>query len=219
MEMATILLRTVFMYFFILVIYRIMGKREKGKLSVVDLVISIMIAELAVVAIENPRDPLINTIFPMALLPIIQIVMALVSLKSQNLRRLMDGKPSVLIDRGKIDESEMKKQRYNFDDLLSQLRINNISKLQDVEFAILEPSGVLSVVKKDKKNRKQNKNLTMPVPLILDGKVQTDSLEQINKTELWLRQQLKKLGYRDIKQISYCSLDEDNIFYVDEKED
>lgn len=219
MEMATILLRTVFMYFFILVIYRIMGKREIGKLSVVDLVISIMIAELAVVAIENPRDPLINTIFPMALLPIIQIVMALVSLKSQNLRRLMDGKPSVLIDRGKIDESEMKKQRYNFDDLLSQLRINNISKLQDVEFAILEPSGVLSVVKKDKKNRKQNKNLTMPVPLILDGKVQTDSLEQINKTELWLRQQLKKLGYRDIKQISYCSLDEDNIFYVDEKED
>jgi len=216
-EMATILMRTIFMYFLILAVYRVMGKREIGKLSVIDLVISIMLAELAVVSLENPETPLTKTVLPMLLLLLIQITMAYVSLKSQKLRELLDGKPSILIERGKINEKEMKKQRYNFHDLLSQLRSNDVAKLQDVEFAILEPSGTLSVVKKA--NEDEDPDLIMPIPLILDGKVQEDHLEKINKTPLWLRQQLRNLGYRDIKNISYCSLDEDNIFYIDLKED
>jgi len=215
--MATILMRTIFMYFLILAVYRVMGKREIGKLSVIDLVISIMLAELAVVSLENPETPLTKTVLPMLLLLLIQITMAYVSLKSQKLRELLDGKPSILIERGKINEKEMKKQRYNFHDLLSQLRSNDVAKLQDVEFAILEPSGTLSVVKKA--NEDEDPDLIMPIPLILDGKVQEDHLEKINKTPLWLRQQLRNLGYRDIKNISYCSLDEDNIFYIDLKED
>lgn len=213
--MTTILLRTVIMYFFILLVYRLMGKREIGQLSVIDLVVSIMLAELAVIALESPNRPLLNTVLPMILLAVIQIIMAYVSLKSQKLRELMDGKPSVLIDKGKINEKEMRIQRYNFNDLLSQLREKDISKLQDVEFAILEPSGTLSVIKKNNEHSDEERDYIMPLPLILDGKIQEEHLAQINKTSFWLRQQLRKLGYRDIKKISYCSLDGPNTFFID----
>jgi uncharacterized membrane protein YcaP (DUF421 family) len=219
MELATILLRTLFLYFFVLLIYRIMGKREIGQLSVLDLVVSIMIAELAVLSIESPETPLIKTVLPIVMLLIIQVVMAYFSLKSKSIREFIDGTPSVLINRGKIDEKEMKKQRYNFDDLLVQLREKNISKLSDVEFAILEPSGKMSVIKKSvsQSSNKSSSSLMM-LPLILDGKVQEEHLNQLNKTPLWLRQELRKLGYRDIKKISYCSLDQNNTFFIDLKD-
>src|SRR5699024_9786891 len=105
------------------------------------------------------------------------------------------------IDKGKIDENEMRKQRYNFDDLLVQLRENNVKKLSDVEFAILEPTGKLSVIEKENDQNDSysaeqiDRDLNMPLPLILDGKVQDKHLERIHQTSLWLRQQLRPLGY------------------------
>jgi uncharacterized membrane protein YcaP (DUF421 family) len=193
-----------------------MGKREIGQLSVLDFVVSIMIAELAVISIENIDVPMMYSIIPIVILSTIQIALALISLKNNHLRKLIDGKPSVLINEGKIDEKEMRKQRYNFDDLLVQLRQNKISKLSDVEFAILEPSGKLSVIEKQDGEKQQP---MMPLPLILDGKVQDEHLEQINQTPLWLRQQMRKLGYRDIKKISYCSLKDRDTFFVDLKDE
>lgn len=216
--MGTILLRTIIMYFFIVVLFRIMGKREIGQLSIIDLVVSIMLAELAVVAIENNNTPLLQAILPMILLMSIQVAMSYVSLKSQKLRELLDGKPSVLIKQGKIDEKEMKKQRYNFNDLLTQLREKNVRNLHDVEFAFLETSGKLSVVTKDKENQ-NNKSPRMPLQLILDGKIQEENLQKINQTPLWLRQQLRKLGYQDLKKIFLCSLEEDNTFFIDLKDE
>ncbi len=197
-----------------------MGKREIGQLSVIDLVVSIMIAELAVIAIESPKTSLFKTVLPMILLVIIQVTMSFLSLKNEKLRHLLDGKPSMLIDKGKINIKEMRRQRYNFHDLLSQLREKDIGRLQDVEFAILEPSGSLSVLKKEKQDgKKKDANSIMPLPLILDGQVQEENLSKLNKTPLWLRQQLKKLGYDNIKNISYCSLDDYNTFFVDLKDD
>lgn len=143
MDYATIILRTIFIYFIILFVLRFMGKREIGQLSLLDFVVSIMIAELAVISIENIQVPMLHTILPIVILSIIQLVLAVFSLKSERIRKLVDGKPSVLINGGKIDEEEMRKQRYNFDDLLIQLRQQKVSKLSDVEFAILEPSGKL----------------------------------------------------------------------------
>ncbi len=190
-----------------------MGKREIGELSILDLVVFIMIAEMAVLAIENPKDPLFHTLLPMGLLMGIQIFLAYVSLKSQKIRDFIDGKPSVIINQGKIDEEEMKKQRYNFDDLLIQLRDKNVRDIADVEFAILEPSGKLSVF--EKKNPGNN---PINVPLILDGVVQEESLNNIGKTNLWLRQQLRGLGYKDIKSISYCSYN-NGTFFIDLKDE
>lgn len=218
MDYMTIMLRTLLIYFIILFVLRFMGKREIGQLSILDFVVSIMIAELAVISIENFQAPMLHSIVPIVVLSVIQIVFAIVSLKSEKLRDLIDGEPSVLINQGKIDEEEMRKQRYNFDDLLIQLRQNKINKVSDVEFAILEPSGKLSVIEK-KKNKNEEDGPTMPLPLILDGKVQEEHLRQLNQTPLWLRQQMRKLGYRDIKKISYCALRDQDTFFVDLKDE
>jgi uncharacterized membrane protein YcaP (DUF421 family) len=217
MDFVTIILRTVLVYVIILLVLRLMGKREIGQLSVLDFVVSIMIAELAVISIDNFQAPMIHSLIPIFVLSIIQITFAVISLKSEKLRDLLDGEPSVLIKEGKIDEHEMRKQRYNFDDLLVQLRQNKIGKLSDVEFAILEPSGKLSVIEKSKEADKKSSNL--PLPLILDGKVQEEHLKKIEKTPLWLRQEMRKIGYRDIKKISYCALRDDQSFFVDLKDE
>ncbi|WP_404428831.1 DUF421 domain-containing protein [Sutcliffiella horikoshii] len=214
-EYVLIITRTIFLYFLILMIFRVMGKREIGELSVLDLVVFIMIAEMAVMAIENPKDPLIHSLLPMFLLMGIQIMLAFVSLKSQRFRDLIDGKPTVIINNGKIDEEAMKKQRYNFDDLLVQLREKNVKNVADVEFAILEPSGKLSVFEKKKEEGTPvDEEDSMNLPLVMDGVIQEDHLKRIGKTNLWLRQQLRSLGYKDIHKISYCSYDH-GVFFID----
>ncbi|WP_235991781.1 DUF421 domain-containing protein [Metabacillus schmidteae] len=209
----TILIRTLFLYFLIVFIFRVMGKREIGELSILDLVVFIMIAEMAVTAIEDPKDPLIHTVIPMLILMIIQISLAYISLKNQKIRHLLDGKPTIIINRGKVDEHAMETQRYNFDDLMTQLRDKNIGNVADVEFAILEPSGKLSVIEKQKENNKQTE---LQLPLIVDGVIQENNLDVINKNNLWLRQQLRKLGYSETKQISLCTFG-NGVFYIDLK--
>lgn len=192
-----------------------MGKREIGELSILDLVVFIMIAEMAVTAIEDEKDPLIHTIVPMTLLMIIQISLAYLSLKNQKIRHLLDGKPTIIINRGKVDEHAMRTQRYNFDDLMTQLRDKNINNVGDVEFAILEPTGKLSVIEKQKNKKKQPE---LQVPLVVDGMIQEGNLETINKTNLWLRQQLRKLGYKEIKDISLCTFGK-GVFFIDVKDE
>lgn len=212
---VTILIRTLFLYFLIVFIFRVMGKREIGELSILDLVVFIMIAEMAVTAIEDPKDPLIHTVIPMLILMMIQISLAYISLKNQNIRHLLDGKPTIIINRGKVDEHAMRTQRYNFDDLMTQLRDKNINNVADVEFAILETTGKLSVIEKQDENKKQPE---LQLPLIVDGIIQENNLSIINKNNLWLRQQLRKLGYKETKQISLCTFGK-GVFFIDLKDD
>ncbi|MDM5315741.1 DUF421 domain-containing protein [Fictibacillus sp. b24] len=214
MELYTIIFRTLFIYFLIMVIFRMMGKREIGKLSIIDFVVSIMIAELAVISIEDPKIPMLNSLVSIFVLLGIQLLLALVSLKSRRMREIVDGKPSLIIREGEVDEEEMKKQRYNFDDLLTQLRENNIKSLNEVEFGVLETTGKLSVIKKNEDSNKTP--FQMILPLILDGKMLEDNLEKMDKTPFWLRQELKKVGYKDIKTISFCTINDDGSLYVDE---
>jgi len=220
-DYITILARTIIFYLLILVIFRLMGKREIGELSILDLVVFIMIGELAVVAIERPNVRIFHAILPMVILMIIQLVMAIISLKSKKFRNLVEGKPSIIINRGKIDEVAMRKQRYNFDDLMTQLREKDIRSIADVEFAILESSGSLSVIEKledPKKPKNPIKNGDITIPLILDGNIEEENLKRINKTNLWLRQELKKRGYRDVKRISFCSFENEK-FFIDLKDE
>ena len=212
-EYFLIIIRTLFLYFLIIFIFRIMGKREIGELSILDLVVFIMIAEMAVMAIEQPQDPIIHTLLPMGVIVMIQIVFAWFSLRSKPFRELLDGKPSVIIHNGKIDDKVMRKQRYNYDDLLLQLREKDIFNLADVEFAILEPSGKLSVLKKDDE---EEGSQSMTLPLILDGEVQTTHLDMIGKTVFWLRKEMRDRGFKNIQEISFCSF-QNGQFYIDEK--
>lgn len=225
MDILIIFLRTVLIYFVVFLMLRLMGKREIGKLSLFDLVISIMIAEIAVFVLEDSGKPLMDGIVPMATLVLIQILIAYITLKNRTLRILFDGEPSVIIKEGMIDRDEMKKQRYNLDDLMLQLRQNKIMNVADVEFAILEPSGKLSVLeKKEKEAVKDEHGIKgtiryegLPLPLIMDGKVQDDNLEKIGKTRFWLKNQLQIKGARDFKEVFYCSIDHRGRLFLDRK--
>jgi uncharacterized membrane protein YcaP (DUF421 family) len=212
-EYASIIFRTLALYAVILTIFRVMGKREIGELSLLDLVVFMMIAEMAAIAIENNDDPLIKSLVPMLLLVGVQFILAYISLKSKRFRLLVDGKPSIIINKGKIDEREMRKQRYNFDDLLLQLREEGVSDIEDVDYAILETSGKLSVFKKGEK-------ANLALTLIIDGAVQEENLSAIGKSKAWLYDQLTKKGYPEINQISFCNYNENkNQFYIDVKDE
>lgn len=185
-EILALTFRTIVLYFIIFILFRLMGKREIGELSILDLVVFIMMAEIAVLAIENLDDHLLHTIIPILVLTLIQVIFAYLSLKNQKIRRLLDGKPTIIIDRGKIDEHAMRTQRYNYDDLMTQLRDKNVERIGDVSYAILEPTGKLSVFTKDGPNK------MIELPLIVDGVVQKEELEKIGKDQEWLEQKLEK---------------------------
>ena len=155
-----------------------------------DFIVSIFIAELAAISIENYNDNMFLSIIPIGVLVGLQIITSKISLKSEKVRSVIDGNPSVIINRGKINFEEMLKQRYNLDDLLTQLRAKSIKSIEEVDYAILETSGKLSIFK-----REDDKNRTYPLPVIIDGKVQEDVLVQIKKSKSWLEENLKREGY------------------------
>lgn len=206
-----IALRTLIVYVLIILIFRLMGKREIGELGIIDLVVFIMMADISVIAIEKYDESFLRTILPVAILVVIQIVSAFISLKSRKFRRLVDGEPAIIIKNGKINEKQMKKQRYNFDDLLMQLREKQIRNISDVDYAILEPTGKLSVFTKEKDEA------GFTVGLIIDGELQEDKLTALNLTKEWLFKELNKQGYTNIKQISLCDYHNGKL-YIDKKE-
>ncbi|WP_309120400.1 DUF421 domain-containing protein [Paenibacillus sp.] len=229
MEAVTIFSRTVLIYFVIYLAIRMMGKREIGKLSVFDLVISIMITELAVIVVESPERPLWEGIGPMLLLALLQIAIAFATLKSRRLRLLFEGKASPLISNGKLDREEMKKQRYSLDDLMLQLREKNVMNVADVEFAVLEPTGRLTLMTKDEYDMRKTSDekdgkappdfrfVGPPVPLIMDGKVQKEGLEKIGQTRFWLKRELESRGVKDAKDVFLCTIDHRGRWFIDKK--
>ena len=200
--------RSLFFYILIAILYRLMGKREIGELSIMDFIVSLFIAELAAISIENYDTNLLLSIGPIAVLVIIQVVVSRISLKSSKVRSVVDGDPSVIINRGKINFKEMLKQRYNLDDLLTQLRAKSIKSIEEVDYAVLETSGKLSVFK-----REDDKNRVYPLPVIIDGKVDEDVLIQIGKDREWLDKNLKFEGY-DIEDVFYGFYQKKRLFLI-----
>ena len=188
MDLLTVMGRTLFFYFFILLCYRIMGKREIAQLSISDLTISILIAELVAISIENRDDNTILTILPIVLLVGLEVILAYIQLKSNSVREFLDGKPSLIVDKGKLNFKEMVKQRYSVEDLLIALRSNQIKSIDEVDYAILETNGKLSIFKKNILKMSGD----YPMPLVIDGKVDYDALKAINKTSKWLMNRLNE---------------------------
>lgn len=215
MHLVNLGLRVVFLYLIILVVLRVMGKKELGQLSMIDFVVSIMIAELAIMAIENPYIAMIHNIYPMVVLMVIQVILSFLTLKFKKFRDLVDGEPIMIIVDGKINEKAMKRNRYNFDDLLLQLRQNNVRYISEVEYAILETNGKLSVLTKEAGKKH------MTLPLILDGEIQYKNLDRIKKNEEWLREQLLNSNLHSLSDISFCSWENENLYFdlFNDKED
>ena len=184
--MTIVVLRTIFFYLFIFVIYRIMGKREVGQLSITDLIVSLLIAELTVISIENYKASILYSLIPIVILVLMQCILAYISLKKPKFRIFLDGNPSLIIKNGKINYNEMLRQRYNLDDLLVQLRDKGYRSIEEVEYAVLESSGTLSVFPYKKETS------PLPLPIILDGDIQEDTLKHLKKDKKWVYNFLDK---------------------------
>lgn len=208
MDYLIVLFRTLFFYILILLIYRFMGKREIGQLGIIDLIVSILIAQFASISIEQREEPLLIFVFPTFLLLFIQMLMSYISLKSNKVRNLFDGTPSVIISSGLINYKEMVKQRYNMEDLLTQLREKGIRSIEEVDYAILETSGNLSVFKKDSLFLGE-----YPLPVILDGKIDYDTLRQIKKSDSWIKKFLKSKSL-SLEDVFYAFYRKDTLFII-----
>ena len=186
-----------------------MGKREIGQLGVIDLIVSILIAELVAISIEEFDQPMVLTILPIAMLVVLEVIFAFISIKSRRFRTIFDGKPSLIIVNGKINYKEMVKQRYSLDDLLVSLRQKEIRDIEMVEYAFLEPNGELSVFKYNFFKM----HSPYPVALILDGVLQKNVLKHIKKTENWVVDELAKKNLL-IKDIFYAFYKNKKIFII-----
>ncbi|MFD2637589.1 DUF421 domain-containing protein [Piscibacillus salipiscarius] len=205
-------LRTLGIYIAIFIVFRLMGKREIGELSIMDLVVFVLLAEIAIFSVENTDQSFLLLLTPMAVLLIVQLISAYVSLKSTRIREFLDGRPSIIINNGNIDEREMKKQRYNMDDLLVQLRENGVIDIGEVELAILETSGKLSVFEK-----KDNPPSSIE-PIVIDGELQKNGLQAFDLTEEDFYQMLRNKGIHDIKHISLAQIGSNNKLFLDFKD-
>jgi len=179
----TLILKTLILYFYIVFCYRLMGKKEVGKLSIIDLIVSVLIAELAAMSIEETERSIFISIVPIIVLVLIQIVLSYLSLKSASIRKFIDGTPRTIINKGKIDFKQMQKLRYSLDDLISQLREQSIKNIEDVNYAILENNGKLSVFTDDN---------IYPMPIILDGVIDFDTIKNMGKSLEWVYELLEK---------------------------
>ncbi|MHB1125998.1 MAG: YetF domain-containing protein [Bacillota bacterium] len=216
--------RTLVIYVVVLVVIRIMGKREIGQLSSFDLVVALIIAELAAIPMEEMDIPIVQGLVPLIILTAGQVGISLLCLKYDWLRDLIYGKPTLLIKNGAILEKEMKRARYNIEDLLSQLREKNITNIDDVEFAFLENSGDLSVIPKSQKRPVTPADLGIHtqyegfcLPLVMDGRIHEKNLKRAGMSTMDLQDKLTQQEITDISQVFFASLDTSGKLYVDRK--
>lgn len=213
------------MFSFVFVAMRIAGKRELGQLSPFDFVVSVIIGELAAIPLEGHTIPLINGMIPIATIVAAEMLVAYLSMKIRRARTLFSGTPNVVIENGKIRMDSLKKARYNLHDLMASLRQQGYFSVADVEFAILEDTGMVSVLPKSQRRPVTPEDLELetryeglPLALIVDGQVNKGALKVAHLDENWLNQRLSEDGITDPKQVLLATLDTSGELYLARKE-
>lgn len=204
----SLIFKTIFMYFFIIFVYRIMGKKEVGQLSIIDLIVSILMAELIALSIQEEEKSLLLSVIPILVLVAVQIFVSFITLKNDKLRNIIDGKPTIIIKNGKLNFTEMSKLRYSLDDLLTQLRLQGVKSIDKVKYAVLENNGNLSVF---------NDNSDYPLPLILDGVIDYSVLKELKKNYDWLINILKKKNI-ELDDVFYAFYTNNKTFIITKSE-
>ena len=197
--MLATFIRSIIIYIIVLIVMRLMGKREIGQMQPFELAISIMIADLASIPMTDIGIPISNGIIPILGLLVMHLVISILNIKSSKIREFICGKPTVLINKVRIDENQMRKERFTLNELEEKLRSNNVMNIGDVEFAILETSGDISVIQKPNKRTTTPEDFNimpdyegMTYNLVIDGKILNENLKLIDKNYDWLKKQTQK---------------------------
>lgn len=197
-EYINLVVRCIFFYFMIIVALRFMGKREIGELSIFDIVIYLVMSELLALSLTDDDKTIFHTLVPLITLAILQVSVAHLIMKYEKFRHLIDGEPVILVQNGLINQNTMKKERYNIDDLMMQIREFGIGSIHEIAFAILETNGKLTVL------RKNDCKVLYPFPLIQDGQIQTQAMKEGHFSNDDLIQAMKKNDIDDIKDVFLC---------------
>jgi uncharacterized membrane protein YcaP (DUF421 family) len=212
--MATAFLRTIILYFLIMFGLRLMGKRQIGELEPSELVLTMMVSDLATVPMQDFGIPLLTGVIPILTLLALSMLLSQLSLKSIVFRSVVCGTPTVLIDRGSICQEAMRKNRFTIDELLEELRGQGYNDIQSVKYAILENSGQLSILPWPQEQPATARQLhqvieddvSLPLILINDGRILRKNLQKCSKTEAWLQGQLASRGLSSPKEVFLLTL-------------
>lgn len=204
----SLIFKCIFFYFVIIIALRLMGKREIGELNIFDIVIYLVMSELLALSLTEDQDTIFKTLIPLITLSSLQIIVAQLNLKSEKIRTLMDGKPVILIHNGIIDQSAMKKERYNLDDLMMQVREFGVGSIHEIAYAILETNGRLSVLKLS------DCKVKYPFPIIQDGILQKDAFQKSGCEMNQVVSAMKKNGIKKIEDVFLCVITKSGFSFI-----
>lgn len=216
--------KTLLLYLVVILSMRLMGKRQIGQLQPFEFAVAVMISEIAALPLTEDDRKIHHALIPITVLVACQLLISLISMKGVKIRAYICGKPSILIRNGRILEKNMRKELCTINDLLEQLRFNNIQNVSDVEYAVMETNGQLSVVLKSQKRPVTPEDLNLrtkyegyTTDLIIDGRLMDESIRKLNIDKQWLDQQLRERGITDYKMVFYAALDSLGGFYIQKK--
>lgn len=213
--------RTILVYFFVIVVLRLMGKRQVGELESSELVVTIMISELAVMPIQDPQQPMMSSVIGILMLLIIEVLLSFLTYKNKTARKIVYGTPSIFVEKGEIKQREMKNQRFNINDLMEELRNNGVCDLSEVEYVVMETNGNVSVILNSQNRPLSPSDLSLNPPpvemsyIIIDaGEVIEPNLKSLGFNEKWLQKTLNERGYKRIRDIFYMSASKSGEIYI-----
>jgi uncharacterized membrane protein YcaP (DUF421 family) len=218
-------LRTLVGFTILLILTRLLGKKQLGQLTIFTYITGIALGNMAGDMVVHRDIKLIDGVAGLAVWALLTFIVELISLKSSKGRVLLDGEPAIVIKKGVIMQKELTAQRLNMDDLTMLLRINNVFSIKDVDYAILEPNGQLSVLKKSGLESVTKKDMQiqpdnieyLSTEIIVDGKLVSKNLKELNLNHEWLDQQLKQVGLNSVKDVFFAELQSDGSLYISKK--
>lgn len=224
--MLVTLVRTLILYILVVLALRLMGKRQIGQLQPSELVIAMMLSELASIPVENVSTPLLTGVIPIVTLIFAEMTFSYMTLKNRKLRKFLSGSPTVLIAKGQILEKEMERLRFNIDDLMEELRSSGYPNILEVEYAIIESNGNLSVIPKSNKRPLTPEDMGInpqyegiPYLLISDGTINSDAMQNAGVGIEWLLSHLNEFDIHNIEDVFIATVDSSGNFFVQKKEE
>ncbi len=205
--MASIVIRTIIIYILLTFSLKIMGKRQLGELDVNELVSTLLISEIAAIPIDDPDIPLFNAIIPILLIISIEIIISSLKNKSEKLKAAIEGTPTYIIYKGKLLQKSLAENRISLNELLSELRSQGVGDIRDVEYAILEQNGQLSVIKSD--------SSPLLHPIIIDGEVKNDNMERLSLSPKDLENILSDKKIKTDGVLLLCISDGGDVYIID----